>query len=140
MKSKFEQFVEDRNAQRLYEEETLAFEASELVAQLMEEQKISRAELARKIGKSKSHITQLLSGSRNMTLKTFAEILFALNSKAELRAMRLNDDKPFHKCIADVQTSIKWSPKSSFLQQFSETQYLPAERALRIPKGFAMVA
>ena len=82
MKSKFEQFIVNQDARRLYEAEALELEAAELVARLMEERKISRTELAKKIGKSKSHITQLLSGSRNMTLKTLSEVLFALDAKA----------------------------------------------------------
>ncbi len=70
----------------LLEEERLILEATELVHRLMEGQDVNRAELARRIGASKGHVTQLLDGKRNMTLRTLARWTKALNSRAKLEA------------------------------------------------------
>ena len=81
----FQDFVSDPKHRRIYEREALAFEASELISGLMEDQKVSKTELAGLIGSSKSHITQLLSGSRNMTMHTLADLAFVLGHKIELK-------------------------------------------------------
>lgn len=64
--------------EQLKEQERLILEATELIAQRMEEQGVSKAELARRIGRSRAYLTQLLTGSRNMTLRTLADLASAL--------------------------------------------------------------
>jgi transcriptional regulator with XRE-family HTH domain len=73
------------------EREELAFEASELVSRLMEEQGVTKSELAARVGTSKSQITNLLSGSRNMTMHTLADLTFALGHKVEVKVTPLTD-------------------------------------------------
>jgi transcriptional regulator with XRE-family HTH domain len=85
----FQDFVSDPKRRRIYEREALAFEASELISGLMEDQKVSKTELAALTGSSKSHITQLLSGSRNMTMHTLADLAFVLGHKIELKSSPL---------------------------------------------------
>jgi transcriptional regulator with XRE-family HTH domain len=87
--TKFDEFVADKRRRRIFEREALAFEASELICRLMEERKINKAELAKRMGASKSHVTQLLSGSRNMTMHTLAGLSFALGHKIEIKALPL---------------------------------------------------
>ena len=88
LRTKFEEFVADPKRRRVYERESLAFEAAELISGLMEQRQVSKTELAERIGASKSHVTQLLSGSRNMTMHTLADLAFALGHKIEIRAHR----------------------------------------------------
>ncbi|MGA2267479.1 MAG: helix-turn-helix transcriptional regulator [Bryobacteraceae bacterium] len=90
LKDEFEEFVSDPNRRRLYEREALAFEASELVSRLMEDQGVSKSDLAQRVGTSKSHITQLLSGSRNMTMHTLADLAFALGHRIEIGSLPLH--------------------------------------------------
>jgi transcriptional regulator with XRE-family HTH domain len=87
MKDHFQDFISDPKRRRIYEREALAFEAAELISRLMEEQQVSKTDLARRVGTSKSHVTQLLSGSRNMTLRTLAELAFAVGHKVEIRSL-----------------------------------------------------
>jgi len=87
--TKFEEFMQDAEHRRLYEQESLAFEATELICALMQEQETPKVDLAKKIGKSKSYVTQLLSGARNMTLHTLADVVFALGHKVELKTYPL---------------------------------------------------
>ena len=84
-KDKFQEFVSVERRRRLYERESLAFDATELISRLMEEKKITKAELARRIGKTRGYVTQLLSGSRNMTVYTLADLALALDSRIELK-------------------------------------------------------
>ncbi len=56
--------------------------ASEVIRALMERQGVSKAELARRVGKSRAYVTQSLGGDRNMTLGTLASFADALNADA----------------------------------------------------------
>ena len=51
--------------------------ATEEILQLMDREGISKADLARELGKSKAYVTQALSGGRNMTLRTLAAFAWA---------------------------------------------------------------
>ncbi len=52
----------------------------------MTEQKVNKAELARRLDKSRVWVTQLLSGRANMTVRTLAEVVYALESEVKLSA------------------------------------------------------
>ncbi|RQW79986.1 MAG: XRE family transcriptional regulator [Methylococcus sp.] len=54
------------------------FRVTEDILVAMEDQGVSKAELAQRLGKSKARISQLLGGSSNMTIGTLADIAFAL--------------------------------------------------------------
>jgi len=86
VKDKFEEFVADDKRRRLFERESLAFDAAEMISILMEEKAVTKAELARRVGKTRADITQLLNGSRNMTIHTLADLAFALGSRIEFKA------------------------------------------------------
>jgi transcriptional regulator with XRE-family HTH domain len=64
--------------EQLLAQERLILDATEAVVVLLQEQNVSRQELARRIGKSKGFVSQLLSGERNMTLRTLADLGHAL--------------------------------------------------------------
>ncbi|CAM3558773.1 MULTISPECIES: helix-turn-helix transcriptional regulator [Pseudoalteromonas] len=70
---------------RAFSREELIFNVTEDLLVKLEELDISKAELARRLGKSKSCITQMLNGSRNMTLGTFSDICFELGFKPEVK-------------------------------------------------------
>ncbi len=84
MKTRHEILMEDPEYRRLYAIEGLVTDTAELVAQLMEERGVSKAELARRLGKSRAWVTQLLSGRANMTIRTIAEVTYALGSEVRL--------------------------------------------------------
>jgi len=56
--------------------------ASEVIRELMDRQGVSKAELARRVGKSRAYVTQSLGGDRNMTLGSLARFADALNADA----------------------------------------------------------
>ncbi len=71
--------------ERAYAREDLVFNVTEDLLIKMEELNISKVDLAKRLGKSKSYVTQMLSGSRNMTLSSFSDICFALGFKPEIK-------------------------------------------------------
>src|SRR5689334_17016961 len=83
-KSSFKELTDRPEARRHLEQELLLVSAAELVSRLLEEKKVSRAELAGRIGKSKAFVTQILRGSHNMTLRTLADLAWALDTRVQM--------------------------------------------------------
>lgn len=83
--SKLTQWVSTAARKRQFAQEQLIVMVAEQIWSAMEDANISKAELADVLGASKSHITQLLSGSRNMTLRSLADIATALGRKIEFQ-------------------------------------------------------
>jgi transcriptional regulator with XRE-family HTH domain len=52
----------------------------------MAEQNVSKADLARRLNKSRAWVTQLLSGKANMTVRTLAEVVYTLDAEVKLHA------------------------------------------------------
>lgn len=69
----------DAERQQKIAQETLILDVTEAVFEQLEIQGKSKADLAKSMGRSNAYITQLLNGARNMTLRTLADIAFALD-------------------------------------------------------------
>ena len=72
--------------QKLLRQEELILEATELLSTKMAENDISKADLARRLGKTKAFVTQCLSGEQNLTLRTLADLFGAIGYKLQLEA------------------------------------------------------
>lgn len=81
-----EQFTKTDEGMKLYQQERIIFEVSELICKLMEDRKINKVKLAAKLGRSKGYITQLLNGTANMTLRTISDVMWALDSSLYVEA------------------------------------------------------
>lgn len=88
----FESNLKTDKERRLFEQERLILDATENVFELMDSNEVSKAELARRLGRTRAYITQILSGARNMTLRTFADVLFACGVRARIRLEPLKHD------------------------------------------------
>jgi antitoxin component HigA of HigAB toxin-antitoxin module len=88
-RSTFEQFIRTPGNQRIYEQERLLVEATELISTVMETTQTRRGELARRLGRSKAYVTQILGGNRNLTLKTLADVCWALNHRIVMQPLEL---------------------------------------------------
>lgn len=64
-------------ARRLYEHERLMTWVTEELSKAIDDSGMTRSEVAAALGSSKSHVTQVLRGTRNLTLKSIAEIAWA---------------------------------------------------------------
>lgn len=79
----------ERKYQRLVEQESLILEATEMISGLIEEGGENRKGLAEKLGRTKGFVTQILSGDRNMTLRTLADFAFALDHRVKMKPVPL---------------------------------------------------
>lgn len=68
--------------------ERLLYNTTEDILLAMQDAGMNQSQLAHKLGKSKSHISQLLDGSRNLTLKTLSDISYALGAEAKVTIVR----------------------------------------------------
>jgi transcriptional regulator with XRE-family HTH domain len=73
------------------EEERLILDATELVFELMEVEEVNQTELAARLDKTKGFVSQLLNGKRNMTLRTFADLLRVLGYRARFQVSKLSE-------------------------------------------------
>jgi len=121
-KTFIEKLMSDDEGRKLYFREDLIFEITETIWKVMEEKGISKAELSRLAGVSKSNITQLLSGDHNMQLTTVADLLYTLDSKMVVSAVPLDIDN-----ILESITFNPWTPAVELTVKQSEYQEIPEE-------------
>jgi transcriptional regulator with XRE-family HTH domain len=79
-----DEYLKDKEFRRLFAQEDLILEVTEKLCELLEQEKVSRKELADRLGKTKGFISQLLNGGRNLTLRTVADILHVLGYRVSL--------------------------------------------------------
>ena len=68
--------------------ERLIFNTTEDILLAMQDAAMNQADLAKKMGRSKSCVSQLLDGHRNLTLKTLSDITYALGAEVKLAIMK----------------------------------------------------
>ena len=70
--------------EKSYAREELSYNVTEDILVILEDMGISKTDLAKRLGKSRSYVTQILSGSRNMTIGTLSDICFVLGVKPQI--------------------------------------------------------
>jgi transcriptional regulator with XRE-family HTH domain len=68
----------DPEEMRVFQQERLVVEITELMCKAMKERGIRRGQLAEQLDKSKGRISQILNGETNLTLRTVADVFTAL--------------------------------------------------------------
>jgi len=71
-------------SRRLLRQEELILEVTELLSSALEARQMTKSDLAEKLGRSKGFVTQVLSGNRNLTLRTIADIADALDYRIRM--------------------------------------------------------
>lgn len=74
------QLENDSELKKFYYQEQLILEVTETIAKLMHKHNVNKSQLADKLGKGRSYVTQLLDGTCNMTLRTISDVFVALDS------------------------------------------------------------
>lgn len=69
---------------RVYAQEGLILEISEMIWGELQKRDWNQVQLAQALGTSKAYVSQLLNGSRNMTLRTLSDIAFALSLEVKV--------------------------------------------------------
>lgn len=82
--------------------ERLVFNVTEDILIAMEDAGITQHKLATILGKSKSFVSQILSGNRNMTLRTLSNICFALDLKPTINIYDANNVDVSHEKVPDL--------------------------------------
>ena len=79
-------FEDSPERDRLIAQEALVFDVTEALCRALEARGMSRAELADKLGVRPSEVTQRLSGGRNLTLRSIADMFLALDYTVQIQA------------------------------------------------------
>src|SRR2546429_5771877 len=85
--------LHDPEIRRAYDEELLVAEATETICALVEELGITQRELADRLRVSEGRISQILSGGRNLTLRSLAGLGWALGVKFDLAPLALSAEQ-----------------------------------------------
>jgi transcriptional regulator with XRE-family HTH domain len=83
-KTLLDKYLEDPEFAKLMAQGDLIMEVTETLCELLEKEKVTRKELADRLGKTKGFVSQLLNGGRNLTLRTVADIIHVLGYKVSL--------------------------------------------------------
>lgn len=120
--------MNDPEFRKLLAQEELILEVTETICDILENEKISRKELADRLGKSKGFVSQLLNGGRNLTLRTVADNFHVLGYKVTLTPQKLRQGnnviefRPFQdRYTMPKKLTCKWGElKSSLADNFSD--------------------
>lgn len=104
--------------------EGLMIDVTEQIVRQMENNEMTRTQLAQKLGCSNAYITKLLNGSGNLTLKKLLEISVALNCSI---------DFAFVTKEASVYRFFHLTTKRLSREGFNQPYELPNEYESRVP-------
>ena len=82
--SRFQKMVAEAEATPEFWAEGAILEFTEALWARMEEEGVSRAELARRLGTSKAYVTKVLGGNANFTLYSMAKLALAVGGKVRI--------------------------------------------------------
>lgn len=116
---------------RAYEQERLIVDVSEAIQELMQRKNFTKADLARALGTSKSNVTQLFAGNRNMTLRTIAVFASALGVRVSVSFVPVDQDAQAlkGKCICPSGVSFSICPVCNPRSAPESPEASPALRA-----------
>ena len=84
-KSLIERVEETAERRRAFVQEELILDTAEQIWELMKKKNIRKVRLSETLGRSAAYVTQLLNGSRNMTLRSLADVATALGGTVRIR-------------------------------------------------------
>jgi len=99
--------MQDPEFRKLLAQEELILEFTETICDLLEEENVSRKNLAERLGKTKGFVSQLLNGGRNLTLRTVADILHVLGYKVTLNPEKIVKYRNVGKVIEFPQEPVR---------------------------------
>jgi hypothetical protein len=81
---------------RTYERERVLIDATEAVSELMERMGVSRKDLATTLEVTPANVTQILSGTRNLTLGTLSDVFVVLGRSLRIEHEPLRPEVRLH--------------------------------------------
>lgn len=101
-------FTEDPEGMRLFQQERLITEVTELICREMKDRRIKRSELAERLKKTRGRVSQILNGNeRNLTLRTVADIFTALGRTLTVSAKDLSVEEGF---LPSISIAVEMTP------------------------------
>lgn len=79
---------------RLLKQEEFLLDVANALAATLQNEGITKSELAKRLGKTKGFVSQILSGGRNLTLRTIADVADALAAKPCFSIQELRPCRP----------------------------------------------
>ena len=83
-KSTYDRMTEDPSERRLLRQEELILDVTEALVGALADQGMRRSQLASKLGRTKGYVSQMLAGSRNLTLRSVADLADALDCRVRV--------------------------------------------------------
>jgi len=84
MTTKFDELMLDPEFRKEYAVEGFIADTAELIWQLLVRRNMKQADLARRLNKTPAFVSQLLNGKANMTVRTLAEVVYALGATVKI--------------------------------------------------------
>jgi plasmid maintenance system antidote protein VapI len=101
-----DRFVANEKGMRLFQQERLAAEMTELMCRTMRECGVTRSQLAQLLHKSKGRVSQILNTETNLTIRTVADVFTVLGKTLTVTAEDLfTQQMPLH-CLAEFGSRI----------------------------------
>jgi transcriptional regulator with XRE-family HTH domain len=134
-----DEYLEDEEFRRLFAQEDLILEVTETICELLENEKVSRKELADRLGKTKGFVSQLLNGGRNLTLRTVADIRHVLGYKVALKPDKLVTHRRASNVIEfpQSQTTYQTSKGPKYIHDSELRYYSKADNYRNIKKAIS---
>ena len=104
--------VGDSQYDAILARESALVDAAELIAEALERSGLNQSQLARLLGVGRSEITARLRGTRNMTVKSLAETLHAMDCRLQL-SLEESDDSERPSSSLDGWRPATWFEGSS---------------------------
>ncbi len=92
----------DSEEMRVFQQERLVVEITDLMCKAMKERGIRRGQLAKQLHKSKGRISQILNGETNLTLRTVADVFTALGKTLTVSADDIFVERAPLQCVGQV--------------------------------------
>ncbi len=86
MITKHDELMLDPEYRKLYAIEGLIADTAQLIWDLLERRNLKQADLARQLNKTPAFVSQLLNGKANMTIRTLADVVYALGATVMIDA------------------------------------------------------
>lgn len=115
-KTVYDELLQDKQFARLMAQENLIMEVSESICKILEMEKIKRKDLAKRLGKTKGFISQVLNGGRNITLRTVADIAHSIDYDINFNMHKKREN------IKRMSLCTDWGNDQDELFQFNHTQ------------------
>jgi transcriptional regulator with XRE-family HTH domain len=120
---------------RLYQQERAILEMTEIICELMQEQNVTRSELAKRLGTTKGYITQLLDGRTNMSIRTMSDVFAALDRSLHFQEGPLEATVSSHPVLSlALEGGVDWGDRS---MRWPEMDGIRVQDGPNDPQGMA---